>query len=77
MANVWAEQLEIKYLGKEPKVMSVQRERILDFGENLREEIMQKYPKVGDFSNHPINEKLAKLGVRSTEVSGKNHRIKE
>ena len=50
MANVWAEQLEVKYLGKEPKVMSVQGERILDFGENLREEIMQKYPKVGDFS---------------------------
>ena len=27
---------------------------------------MQKYPKVGDFSTHPINEKLANLGVRST-----------
>ena len=68
MANVWAEQLEIKYLGQDLKVMSVEKERVLDFGERLRDEIMQKYPKVGDLSTHPINEKLAKLGVRSTEV---------
>ena len=37
MANVWAEQLEVKYLGREPKVMSIQKERILEFGENLCE----------------------------------------
>ena len=29
---------------------------------------MRKYPKVGDFSTHPMSEKLSKLGVRSTEV---------
>ena len=68
MANVWANELEIKYLGQDPKVMNIEKERILDFGEKLREEIRQKYPRVGDFSTHPINEKLAKLGVRSTEV---------
>ena len=68
MANVWAQQLEIKYLGQDLKVMSVAKERILDFGERLRDEIMQKYPKVGDLSTHPINDKLAKLGIRSTEV---------
>ena len=43
--------------------MCVKKERILDFGENLHQEIMQKDPKVGDFSSHPINEKLAKLGI--------------
>ena len=68
MANVWAEQLEVKCLGRESKVMIIQKERILDFRENLHREIMQKYPKVGNFSTHLINEKLAKLGVRSTEV---------
>ena len=68
MANVWAQQLEIKYLGQDLKVMSVEKERFLDFGERLRDEIMQKYPKVGDLSTHPINDKLAKLGIRSTEV---------
>ena len=51
--------------------MCIQKERVLDFGENLHEEIMLKYPKVGDFSTHPINEKLPKLGVRSTEVKWK------
>ena len=40
----------------------------MDFGEKLCEEIRQKYPKVGDFSTHPINDKLARLGVRATEV---------
>ena len=44
---------------------------LLDVGEKLREEISQKYPKVGDFSTHPINDKLARLGVRSTEVKWK------
>lgn len=40
MANVWTEQLEVKYSGREPRVMCIQKERILDFGENLCEEIM-------------------------------------
>ena len=71
MVNVWAEQLEIKYLGQEAKVLNIQKEELLDVGENLREEITQKYPKVGDFSTHPINDKLAKMGVRSTEIKWK------
>ena len=41
---------------------------VLSVGEKLREEISRKYPKVGDFSTHPINDKLAKMGVRSTKV---------
>ena len=68
MVNVWAEQLEIKYLGQEARVLNIRKEELLSVGENLREEITQKYPKVGDFSTHPINDKLAKMGVRSTEV---------
>ena len=68
MATVWAQQLEVKYLGQDPKILSINKEEILDFGEKLREEITWQYPKVGDFSLHPINDKLAKLGVRSTEV---------
>ena len=35
MANVWADQLEIRYLGQDPKVMCTRKERIQDFGENL------------------------------------------
>ena len=68
MVNVWAGQLEIKYQGRDPKVLCLSKEKMWDFGEKLREEIMQKYPNVGNFSTHPINEKLAKLGVRSNEV---------
>ena len=68
MVHVWADELEIKYQGKDPRILCIHKERILDFGENLCEEIRQKYPKVGDFSTHPINDKLARLGVRATEV---------
>lgn len=68
MANIHADHLEIRYLGKHPKVLNMEVERIVDFGEKLRVEIEQRYPNVGDFSTHPINEKLAKLGVHSTEV---------
>ena len=68
MANVWADRLEIKYLGQDPKVMIIEKERILDLEEKLCEEITQKYPKVGDLGAHPINDKLAKLGIRSTRV---------
>ena len=71
MVNVWADQLGIKYLGQEPRVLNIQREELLSVGEKLREEISQKYPKLGDFSTHPINDKLAKMGVRSTEVKWK------
>ena len=49
----------------------MRKEELLTVGEKLREEISQKYLKVGDFSSHPINGKLAKLGVRSTEVKWK------
>ena len=68
MVNVHANQLEIHYLGKDPKVLSVLRQTIEEFGEKLRDEIMQEYPNVGDYNRHPINENLARLGVRSTEV---------
>ena len=68
MANVWAENLEIKYQGKGPKVLNIRGEKILDFGETLWQEILHKYPKVGDCSLHSINEKLAKLGVQSTKA---------
>lgn len=68
MANVWAEQLEFKYLGREPRIMCIQKEIILEFGENLCEEIVQNYREVGDLSTHPINERLAKPSVRSIEV---------
>ena len=68
MVHVWADKLEIKYQGQDPKILCINREKILDFGEKLCEEIRRKYPKVGDFSTHPINDKLARLGVRSTEV---------
>ena len=72
MANVWADQLEIKYLGQKARTLNIQKENILDVGEKLREEISQKYPKVGDFSSHPINGKLSKMGVRSTAVRWKD-----
>ena len=71
MVNVWAEQLEIKYLGQEAKVLNIRKEELLTVGEKLREEISQKYPKVGDFNTHPINDNLAKIGVRSTKVRWK------
>ena len=72
MVNVWADQVGIKYLGQEARILNIRKEELLSSGEKLREEISQKYPRVGDFSTHPINDKLAKLGVRSTEVKWKN-----
>ena len=71
MVNVWANQLGIKYLGQEARVLNIRKEELQSVGERLREKISQKYPKVGDFSTHPINDKLAKMGVRSTEVRWK------
>ena len=68
MVHAWADEMEIKYQGKDPRILCIHKERILDFGEKLCEEIRQKYPKVGDFSTHPINDKLARLSVRATEV---------
>ena len=37
----------------------------------IKEKIMKKYSKVGDLSSHPVNENMAKLMVRSTEVNWK------
>ena len=68
MVHVRADKLEIKYQGEDLKVLCIEREKVLDFGEKLREEIRQKHPKVGDYSTHPINDKLARLSIRSTEV---------
>ena len=63
--------MEIKYLGQKARVLNIKKEELLRVREKLREEISQKYPKVGDFSTHQINDKLAKMGVRSTEVKWK------
>ena len=59
----------VQNLRRDPRILNIHSEEEDDFEERLREEIMQKYPKVGDFSSHPINDKLAKLGVRATEVN--------
>ena len=68
MVNARARKLIVRNLGRDPRILSTHSEEEDDFGARLREEIMQKYPKVGDFSSHPINDKLAKLGVRAMEV---------
>lgn len=68
MVHVWADQLEIRYLGQKPKVLNIKKEEILDFGEKLRDEIAQEYPEVGNSSFHQIDDKLATMVVRSTEV---------
>lgn len=56
MVNVHSQLLELRYLGRDLKVLNVEVEKIADFGEKLRVEIEQKYPNVGEFSTHPINE---------------------
>ena len=43
-------------------------ERFLDFGDILCSGIEKKYPNLGYFGRHPINEKLDTLGVRLSEV---------
>ena len=68
MVNVWADQLEIKHWGQKVKAANIQKEKLLDVRKKMREEITQEYPKVGDFGTHPINDKLAKMGVRSIGV---------
>lgn len=68
MVIVRGNQLEVKYLGQGPKVIKIYKERVLGFGEKLREEITKKYPKVDNFSLHSINDKLVKLGTQCTEV---------
>ena len=71
MVNVWADKLEIRYLGQKPKVLNNRKGEILDWGEKLREETTQEYTEFSNFSLHLINEKLPKMGVRSTEVRWK------
>lgn len=72
MATIWAHQLEVEYLVQDSKFLSIKKEEILNFGEELREEITGRYPKVGDFNLHPINHKLTNLGVRSTGIKWEN-----
>ena len=36
--------------------------------EMIKEEVVRRFPKVGDLSQHPINEKMAKYKVRKDEV---------
>ena len=57
-----------QYQGKDPKILCIEREKVWTLGEKLCEEIRRKYPKVETFSTHPINDRLARLGVRATEV---------
>ena len=62
MVNVHADQLKTRYLGHDTKVLNIEKEAIMDFEEKLRIEIEQKYPNVGDYSKHPINKILGKIG---------------
>ena len=55
-------------LGQNLRILCIKKEQILDFGEKLREEITQEYPKVGNFIIYPINDKLAELDISSTKV---------
>ena len=37
-------------------------------GDTIRSEVMDRFPDVGDLSQHPVKEPMRKLIVRSTEV---------
>ena len=46
--------------------MEVSNEEI---SHEIEEEIKKRFPRVGDFSTHPVNELMAKLVVRKDEIS--------
>ena len=67
---VRAKNITIKQLGKDVRrINSITAEDPDSFGERLWEEIMLLYPMVSDLSEHTVNEAMAKMVVKSSEVS--------
>ena len=46
-------------------ILDYERDYILDFWEKLLAESVAKHLKGGDYSKHPINEKLVRVGFHS------------
>ena len=69
MVVVRAKKISIKHLGKDVKIVHKITDDVTAFGERLRDEIIDMFPSVGDLSSHPVNEAMAKLVVKASEVS--------
>ena len=69
IVNLIGAKIGIKRFGSE-KVLQINSMSLEDveFGEMIKEKIMEKFPGVGDLSSHPVNKKMEKLLVRATEV---------
>ena len=69
LVNLAGAQVNVKRFGTEAieriNSLSIDEE---NYGEKIKEIIMKKYPRVGDLSSHPVNEKMERLMVRAYEV---------
>ena len=69
LVNLAGAQVKIRRFGAE-EVERINNLTVVekDYGEKIKNIIMEKYPKVGDLSSHPVNERMKKLMVRASEV---------
>ena len=78
MVNVVGAKLSVKYFGKEEQCIKERAGKVnwvcgvakgMVTADYIKEKITKMFPSVGDLSSHPVNERMAKLEVRSSEVN--------
>lgn len=69
MVNVFAEPISVKCLGKDTKLVSHVGVCEQKFSDKMKDKVVTQYPEVGDFSTHPVNDEMAKLIIKASEVS--------
>lgn len=69
MVNVFAESISVKCLRKDIKLVSHVGVCEQKFADRRKDEIVTQYSGVGDFSTHPMNDEMAKLIVKASEIS--------
>ena len=63
-----ARRLWVKYLGRDLQPVVAAASEMESAAASIRRIITERFADVGDFSEHPVNEKMQKLVVRSDEI---------
>ena len=68
LVRVDARRLWVKYLGRDLQPIIAAASEMESAAASIRRIITERFTDVGDFSEHPVNEKMQKLVVRSDEI---------
>ena len=67
LVNVLGSEVRVQYFAEGVEEINMAMKTEIT-GETLKEEVISKFPEVGDLSQHPVKEPMRRLLVRSSEV---------